>query len=124
MMNAYTPQENRVSEWMNHTLVEMARAMLSDAGLPNTYWGDTILYATHVLNCIPTRTITESLTLHKAFTGNRLSVAHLRIFGCKAHVHIPDKKCCKLNAKSIKCTFLGFAESRKAYVCVHRAMCA
>ena len=42
MTNAYTPQENRVSEKMNRTLVKMARAMLSDAGLPNAYWGDAI----------------------------------------------------------------------------------
>jgi len=96
-------------------LVEMARAMLSDTGLPNAYWGDTIIYAMHVLNRIPTRAIAESLTLHEAFTGNKLSVVHLRIFGCKAHIHVPDEKQCKLNAKSIECIFLGFAENRKAY---------
>jgi len=121
MTNAYTPQENGVSERMNHTLVEMARAMLFDAGLPNTYWGDAILYATHVLNRVPTRAIADRLTPHEVFTGNRPSVAHLRIFGCKAHVHVPDEKHCKLDAKSVECTFLGFAESRKAYVCVHCA---
>ena len=119
MTNAYTLQENRVSERINHMLVEMACAMLSDAGLPNAYWGDMILYAIHVLNRIPTCTIAESLTLHEAFTGNKPSITHLRIFGCKAHIHIPDKKWCKLDAKSIKCTFLGFTENHKVYVCMH-----
>ena len=38
---------------MNCTLVKMAHAMLSDAGLPNTYWEDAILYAMHVLNRVP-----------------------------------------------------------------------
>ena len=118
MTNAYTPQENGVSKQMNHTLVKMAHAMLNDAGLPNAYWGDAILYATHVLNCIPTRAITKSLTPHKAFTGNKPSIVHLRIFGCKAHVHIPDEKQCKLDAKSIEYTFLGFMENCKAYVCM------
>ena len=119
MTNAYMPQENRVSERMNCNLVEMAHAMLSDTGLPNAYWGDAILYATHVLNRVPTRTITKTLMLHEAFTGNKPSVAHLRIFGCKVHVHVPDKKCHKLDTKSIKCVFLGFAENWKAYVCMH-----
>jgi len=120
MMNAYTLQENGISKRMNRTLVEMARAMLSDTGLPNAYWADAILYATHILNCVPTCAIADGLTLHEAFTGNRPSVAHLRIFGCKAHVHVPDEKRRKLDTKSVECIFLGFTENRKAYVCVHR----
>jgi len=120
MANAYTPQENSVSKRINHTLVEMARAMLSDAGLPNAYWADTILYTTHILNHVPTRAIADGLTPHEAFTGNRPSVTHLRIFGCKAHVHVPDEKWRKLDAKSVECIILGFAENQKAYVCVHR----
>ena len=44
---------------------------------------------------------------------------HLRIFGCRAHIHVPDEKCHKLNTQSIKCVFLGFAENHKAYICVH-----
>ena len=120
MTNPYTPQENSVSEWMNRMLLEMARAMLSDAGLPNTYWGDAILYATHILNCVPTRALDEDLTLHEVFTGNKPSVAHLRIFGCKAHIHVPDTKRRKLDAKFIECVFLGFAENHKAYICVQR----
>jgi hypothetical protein len=46
--NAYMPQENGVVEWMNHTLVESARAMLNDAGLPHSYWADAIEYAAHI----------------------------------------------------------------------------
>ena len=92
MMNPYTPQENGISKRMNRMLVEMARAMLSDAGLPNAYWGDAILYTMHILNHVPMRALDEDLTPHEVFTGNKLSVAHLRIFGCKVHVHVPDAK--------------------------------
>ena len=120
MTNAYTPQENGVSKRMNRTLVEMAHAMLCDAGLPNAYWGDAVLYATHILNRIPTHAIDGDLTPHEAFTGNKPSVTHLKVFGCTAHIHVPDEKRRKLDAKSVECTLLGFAENRKAYVCVHR----
>ena len=102
MTNAYMPQENGVSKQMNHTLVKMACAMLSDTGLPNAYWGDAILYTMHILNHIPTHTINVDLTLHEVFTGNKLSVVHLKIFSCKVHVHIPDEKWRKLDAKSIE----------------------
>ena len=48
--NAYTPQENGIAERMNRTLVEMAWTMLHDVQLPNSYWGDAILYSAHILN--------------------------------------------------------------------------
>jgi transposase InsO family protein len=46
--NAYTPQENGVAERMNRTLVESARSLLNDAGLPNSYWADAVEYAANI----------------------------------------------------------------------------
>jgi hypothetical protein len=118
--NAYTPQENGIAERMNQTIVEMARSMLKDAGLPDKYWGDAVLYSAHILNQVPTRAIDGDITPHEAFTGNKPSVSHLQVFGCKVHVHIPDEKRQKLGAKLLECVNLGYAEHRKAYVCLHR----
>jgi len=58
---------------MNRTIVEMARTLLTDADLPNRYLKNT-------------------LTPHEAYTGNKPSVAHLRIFGCKAWVILNTKR--------------------------------
>ena len=117
--NAYTPQENGVSERMNRTLVKSARSMLRDADLPDSYWGDAIFYAAHILNRVPTRAVHGNATPYELFTGNKPSVAHLRIFGCRAHVHVPDEKRHKLDAKSLECIHLGYAENKKAFVCLH-----
>lgn len=95
--------------------------MLNDARLPKKYWGDAILYTAHILNRVPTRALKKNITPHEAFTGNKPSVAHLRIFGCKAHVHVPDERRQKLDAKSFECIHLGYAEHRKAYVCLQRS---
>lgn len=83
------PQENGVAERMNRTLVECARAMLNDASLPNKYWGDAVLHAAHIINRLPTRALDSNTTPHEAYTGNKPSLSHLRIFGCTAHAHIP-----------------------------------
>ena len=120
-MNAYTPQENSVSERMNRTLVESAWAMLKDAGLPNTYWGDAILHAVYILNRVLTWAIHGNIMPYERFTGNKLSIAHLRVFGCKAHVHVPDEKRCKLDAKSLECVHIGYADNKKAFLCLHRS---
>lgn len=40
---------------------------------------------------------------------------HFKVFGCIAHVHIPDRKRTKLNDKNMKCVHLGLSEGTKAY---------
>ncbi|PSR73943.1 hypothetical protein PHLCEN_2v10250 [Hermanssonia centrifuga] len=112
---AYTPQQNGVAERMNRTLVEMARAMLHDAGLPNSYCGDAILHATYILNRVPTQALKGDITPHEVYLGAKPSVANLRIFGCKVFVYIPDEKRKKLDSKSLECTFLGYVENKSAY---------
>jgi len=42
-------------------------------------------------------------------------VNHLRIFGSKDFAHIPKEDRRKLDAKSIKCIFLGYYDEHKAY---------
>nr|GEW95919.1 putative ribonuclease H-like domain-containing protein [Tanacetum cinerariifolium] len=48
--NAITPQQNRVAESKNKTLIEAARTMLADSFLPNTFWDEAVSTACYVLN--------------------------------------------------------------------------
>jgi transposase InsO family protein len=43
----YTPQQNGVAERLNRTLLERARPMLSEAGLPLDMWGEVIRTANY-----------------------------------------------------------------------------
>ncbi len=82
--------------------------------------GGAVLHAAYIVNRIPTRALPDGKTPHEIFTGNTPSIAHLRIFGCKAFVHIPDEKRRKLDPKSLECIFLGYAEHRRAFRALHR----
>jgi len=42
-------------------------------------------------------------------------VDHFRVFGYVSHVHVPDSRRVKLDAKSLKCILLGVSEESKAY---------
>ena len=42
-------------------------------------------------------------------------IDYFRVFRCVAHVHVPDVKRQKLDAKSLACVFLGVSEESKAY---------
>ncbi|PNX64970.1 retrovirus-related Pol polyprotein from transposon TNT 1-94, partial [Trifolium pratense] len=47
------------------------------------------------------------MTPEEAWSGRKPSVNHFRVFGCLAHVHIPDSQRKKLDSKSKKCVLLG-----------------
>ena len=117
-----TPQHNGIAEHMNRTLLDKVQSMLTDAELPDTYWYDTLTYATHLHNVSLTHAL-EDMTPEEVYSGNKLDVSCLHVFGCKAFVHIPDKQCTKLRARSLICTFLGNAPNRAAYCFVHHPLC-
>ncbi|GKB64029.1 retrovirus-related pol polyprotein from transposon TNT 1-94, partial [Tanacetum coccineum] len=47
---ARTPQQNRVAERRNKTLIEAARTMLADSKLPTTFWAEVVNTACYVQN--------------------------------------------------------------------------
>ncbi len=120
MTNPDTLQENGIAERANRTIKEMALCMLEDAGLPKKYWAEACLYAVHILNQTPMRALNGDITPHEVYTGVKPSVAHIRPFGCKAYVHIPDKRRKKFDVKSLECVLLGYSKHKRAYRLLHR----
>ena len=55
------------------------------------------------------------MTLEEAFTGVKLEIGHLRIFGCLVYSHVPKDKREKLEPASEKGIFVGYSETSKAY---------
>jgi hypothetical protein len=86
------PQQNRVVERKNHTLVGMARMILDEHMTPRCFWADAISTACYILNRIFLRSILH-LTPFELRFGHKSSVSHLRPFGYKSFV----LKCGKLD---------------------------
>lgn len=115
MTAAYTPQQNNgVAERKNRTIMNMVRSMLSAKRIPKTFWPEAVNWTVHVLNRCPTLAV-KNKTPEEAWSGLKPSVDHFRVFGCISHVHVPDNKRMKLDAKSFKCILLGVSEECKAY---------
>ena len=47
--------------------------------------------------------------------GYKPDVCHLRVFGSTSFAHIPKDERRKLDAKSIKCVFIGYCSDKKVY---------
>jgi transposase InsO family protein len=111
---SYTPQQNGVAERKNPTIMNMVRSMLTKKEIPRTFWPEAVNWTIHVLNRSPTFAV-RNMTPEEAWSGTKPSVEHFRVFGCLAHVYIPDSKRIKLDDRSIKCILLGVSEESKAY---------
>jgi hypothetical protein len=110
----YTPQQNGVAERANRTIMECARSMIRAQGFDLEFWAETVNTTVYINNRCPTKAL-KSKTPQEAWTSRKLDVSHLRVFSCKAFVHIPDEKRSKLVSKSMPCVFLRYCERTKAY---------
>jgi hypothetical protein len=94
------------------------RAMLSDANLPMSYWLEALRYTVVLHNVSPSKSLGTTPT--EEYTGMKPDISQIQVFGCVAHVHIPEQARSKLSACSMACTFLGFAQQRSVFHLVHR----
>jgi Integrase core domain/GAG-pre-integrase domain len=79
MTAPYSPSQNGVAECMNRTLVELARAMLIAANLPEFLWEPAVEHAAYIRKCAYTST--TNCTPYQAWNGRKPDVSHLREFG-------------------------------------------
>lgn len=57
LMAAYTPQQNRVAERKNRTVMNMVRSLLFERRVPKTFWPEAVNWTVHILNRSPTLAI-------------------------------------------------------------------
>ena len=109
----HTPEQNGVAERLNRTLIESVRSMISDSGLPKTFWAEAVNTANYVKNRSPTSVL--NMTPYEALNNHKPNVSHFKIFGSKCYVHIPKLERSKLDSKSKHCIFVGYGTVTKGY---------
>jgi hypothetical protein len=115
-----TPQQNGVAERKNRHLLEVTRSLLLESKVPSYFWDNAIIYATYLINRMPTKVNNFKTPLQVLSSHiNIPSILNLspRIFGCTAFVHILKSNRTKLDANTEKCVFLGFSQFKKGYKC-------
>lgn len=68
--NVYTPQMNGVAERVNRTMLDMVRAMLETAKLPDRFWAEALATACYIKNRIMHSAINDN-TPGGIWTGNK-----------------------------------------------------
>ena len=111
----HSPQQNGVAERLNRSLMESARAMLSNANLPNNLWAEAIATAAYLRNRITTSANEEQLTPFEKWYDYKLNISHLRVFGGVAYCHVPGTERRKLVKKAQRMCFIGYSKNPKGY---------
>lgn len=109
-----TPQLNGLAERMNRTLMERVRCMLLESKLPQSFWGEALYIASYIINLTPTVALQDDVP-ENVWTGKNTSYDHLRVFGCRASVHVPRDERSKLDAKARQCIFIGYGQDEFGY---------
>nr|GFA92645.1 hypothetical protein [Tanacetum cinerariifolium] len=103
---ARTPQQNRVAERRNRTLIKEARTMLADSKLPTTFWAEAVNTACYVQNKVLVVKL-HFKTPYDLFRGRSPALNFMRPFGC--HVTI-------LNTIELdEGIFVGYSTISKAF---------
>ncbi|CAL2270573.1 unnamed protein product [Prunus armeniaca] len=111
---AHTPQQNGVVERKNKTVIEMAKSMLHEKKMPYFLWAEAVHTSVYILNRCPTKALNNT-TPFETYSGRKPGIAHLKVFGSLCYVHIPVERRHKLEPKSFKGVFVGYATCEKGY---------
>jgi hypothetical protein len=109
----YTPAQNGVAERSNRTILNAARSVIYSSRVPIRLWAESIAYSVYTLNRVLSST--AEITPYESWYKRRPDVSHLRIFGSRTFVHIPESLRKKLDPKSREGIFVGYCETSKAF---------
>lgn len=111
---ARTPQQNGVVERKNRTVQEMARAMLNESKIADTFWKEAVHSAVYILNRAQIR-VNNDKTPYELWKGRAATVDYFRIFGSTCYIRRDEEDLGKFDARSDEGIFLGYSTRSKAY---------
>jgi hypothetical protein len=83
-------QQNGRVERLNRMLHKKSQAIRMQACLPENWWEFSMMYATFLYNCTPMQCL-KWKTPFELFHGTKPDLSTARVFGCGAHVFLPDE---------------------------------
>ena len=97
---------------MNRTLLEKVQCMLSNDGLGKQLWDEAVMYASHLINRLPSDALNGKTPLELWSGKPANDYDTLRVFGSNAYYHIKESK---LDLRAKKSLFMGVTSGVKGY---------
>ena len=110
----FSPQQNARVERKHRQILEIARALKFQAGVPITHWGECILTAVYIINRIPT-TALQNKVPYEVLYETAVDYNELKVFGCLAFAANTGSKNDKFQPRGLPCVFLGYPPTQKGF---------
>jgi hypothetical protein len=88
--------------------------MLSHSKHSKDFWGEALNTTVHLINRSPSYPLDGDIP-ERVWKGKGVSYDHLRVFSCRAFVHIPMNERSKLDSKTKECIFLVYGNAEFGY---------
>ena len=109
----HTPQQNGVVERKHRHILNVARSLMFQSGLPIKHWGDAILTSVFLINRTPTSILNGSSPYELVYNCAPV-FDKLRVFGCLCFASKLNNND-KFSERADKCVFLGYSFDKKGY---------
>ena len=83
-------------------------------GLPKMFWAEAVNTAGHLINRGSSTPLKFKLP-EEVWSGKKVNLYYLKVFGCVSYVHVDHTAKTKLDAKTKKCFFIGYGGSELDY---------
>lgn len=108
------PQKNSRVERRHRNLLEMARALRLQAGLPVRMWGDCLLAAVYITNRAPSKVI-EHKCPYKIMFNKKPNYHMLKTFGCLVMSYNPIRDNDKFKERGVPYISIGYPLGKKGF---------
>ena len=88
--------------------------MSSHVRLRKMFWVEVVNTVAYLINRNPSTPLNFKLS-EEVWSGKKVNLSYLKVFGYVSYVHIDSTARTKLNAKSKKCFFVGYGDSKLGY---------
>lgn len=95
-------------------LLEVAKALRFQSGVPLKLWGHCIFTAISIINRLPSKLLADKSPFEVCF-HKKPYFKHLRTFGCLCYCSILHKVD-KLASRVVKAIFMGYSSVTKGYI--------
>jgi transposase InsO family protein len=96
----YTPEQNGVVERKNRILIEMARSMLDEYKVSNSFCAKAINAACHASNRLYCHRFFNK-TPYELLNGRKPNISYFRFFGCKCYILRKGSRLSKFQSKCL-----------------------
>ena len=112
----YTPEQNGLAERKHCHIIETTITLLQTSHLLAPFWSFACQTSVYLVNRMPSQTLNQKSPFEMLYCSVP-DVSHLKVFGCCCYPLLRPLTSTKLQPRTIKCIFLGYASKYEGYLC-------